>query len=134
MREIISQKYPEYLEAFDKVFFDNNCLVRFNMFVMRRADFDAYSEWLFGVLFEAERQIEVPQDPVQGRIFGYISERLLLVYALHRKMRIAYKAVYMVDDRLKPKHKWSYALHRVINIATFALRRLVGSKSASRKG
>ena len=134
VREIINQKYPDYLAAFDKVFFDNNALVRFNMFVMRRADFDAYSEWLFGVLFEAERQIEVPSDPVQGRIFGYISERLLLVYALHHKMRIAYKAVYMVDDRLKPKRKWSYAMHRVINNTIFALRRLAGSKSASRKG
>ena len=134
VREIISQKYPDYLAAFDKVFFDNNALVRFNMFVMRRKDFDAYSEWLFGVLFEAERQIEVPSDPVQGRIFGYISERLLLVYTLHHKMRINYKAVYMVDDRLKPKRKWSYAMHCVINNTIFTLRRLVGSKSASRKG
>ncbi len=130
VREIIGAKYPEYLATFDKVFFDNNLLVRFNMFVMRRKDFDAYSEWLFDVLFEAERQIEVPSDPVQGRIFGYISERLLLVYALHHKMRIDYKAVYMVDDRLKPKRKWSYAMHRVINNTTFALRRLIGCRSA----
>ena len=130
VREIIGAKFPEYLVDFDKVFYDNNLLVRFNMFVMRRKDFDAYSEWLFDVLFEAERQIEVPNDPVQGRIFGYISERLLLVYALHHKMRIDYKAVYMVDDRLKPKRKWSYALHRVINNTLFALRRLVGCRSA----
>ena len=53
-----------------------------------------------------------------------------MVYALHKGMRVNYKAVYMVDDRLKPKRKWSYDLHRVINNAHFALRRLVGCHSA----
>lgn len=130
VREIVAERSPEYLEAFDKIFFENNLLARFNMFVMRRADFEEYSEWLFNTLFEAERRIEVPADPVQGRIFGYISERLLMVYALHKGMRVNYKAVYMVDDRLKPKRKWSYDLHRVINNAHFALRRLVGCHSA----
>ncbi|MBQ3260342.1 MAG: DUF4422 domain-containing protein [Alistipes sp.] len=124
VREIVAERSPEYLDAFDKIFFENNLLARFNMFVMRRKDFEEYSEWLFDTLFEAERRIEVPKDPVQGRIFGYISERLLMVYALHKGMRVCYKAVYMVDDRLKPKSRWSYDLHRVINNAIFALRRL----------
>ncbi len=132
VREIIAERTPEYLAAFDEIFFENNLLARFNMFIMRRKDFEAYSEWLFDTLFEAERRIEVPKDPVQGRIFGYISERLLMVYALHHKMRVCYKAVYMVDDRLKPKSKWSYDLHRVINNTIFALRRAIGSKSARR--
>lgn len=128
VREIVAERSPEYLDAFDKVFFDNNLLVRFNMFIMRRKDFEAYSEWLFDTLFEAERRIAVPADPVQGRIFGYISERLLLVYALHHRMRIDYKAVYMVDDRLKPKTKWSYDMHRIINNTIFALRKIFDCK------
>lgn len=123
VREIVAERSPEYLEAFDKIFFKNNRLARFNMFVMRRHHFEEYSEWLFDTLFEAERRIEVPADPVQGRIFGYISERLLMVYALHKRMRINYKAVYMVDDKLKPKSRWSYGLHRVVNNSLFALRR-----------
>ncbi len=128
VREIVAERSPEYLDAFDKVFFDNNLLVRFNMFIMRRKDFEAYSEWLFDTLFEAERRIAVPADPVQGRIFGYISERLLLVYARHHRMRIDYKAVYMVDDRLKPKTKWSYDMHRIINNTIFALRKIFDCK------
>ena len=132
VREIVAERSPEYLAAFDKVFFENNLLARFNMFVMRRKDFEEYSQWLFDTLFEAERRIEVPADPVQGRIFGYISERLLMVYALHKGMRVCYKAVYMVDDRLKPKSRWSYDLHRIINNTIFALRKMLGCKNARR--
>ena len=132
VREIIAERSAEYLEAFDRVFFDNNRLARFNMFIMRRKDFEEYSEWLFDTLFEAERRIEVPADPIQGRIFGYISERLLMVYALHKGMRVEYRAVYMVDDRMKPKRKWSYALHSVVNSTIFAIRRLFGCSSARR--
>ena len=130
VREIIAERSAEYLDAFDSVFFDNNRLVRFNMFIMRRKDFDEYSEWLFDTLFEAERRIEVPADPVQGRIFGYISERLLMVYTLKKGLRVDYRAVYMVDDRMKPKRKWSYAVHCVVNSMVFALRRLFRCRSA----
>ena len=132
VREIVAERSPEYLAAFDKVFFENNLLARFNMFVMRRKDFEEYSQWLFDILFEAERRIEVPADPVQGRIFGYISERSLMVYALHKGMRVCYKAVYMVDDHLKPKSRWSYDLHRIINNTIFALRKMLGCKNARR--
>ena len=48
---------------------------------------------------KVERRIEIPADPVQGRVMGYLSERLLGVYARKNKLRICYKTVLMIDDR-----------------------------------
>jgi len=120
LREVVVERHPEYLDALDDVFFRNNRLSHFNMFVMPRAKFDAYSEWLFDILFEVERRIEIPSDPVQARIFGYMSERLLMVYARRNAWRVMYRTVVMVDDR-KKKGKASYLFHYAMNNLLYAL-------------
>ncbi len=56
-----------------------------NICVMRKPLFDAYSEWLFKVLFELERRIEIPADKEQARVFGYLSERLIMVWLAYAK-------------------------------------------------
>lgn len=49
----------------------------FNMFVMRWPLFDAYAAWLFGVLFEVERQAGPLWEP---RTAGFLAERLFNVW------------------------------------------------------
>ena len=62
----------------------------FNMFVMRRDLFDAYCQWLFSVLFELEKRLDVSSfDPYNQRVFGFVGERLLDVWL--EKNRILYK-------------------------------------------
>ena len=51
-----------------------------NVCVMRKDLFDRYSEWLFGILFELERRIVIPKDREQARVFGYLGERLIMVW------------------------------------------------------
>jgi len=54
---------------------------RFNMFVMKREYFDAYCEWLFDILFELERRLDISSySPYDARVFGFVSERLLDVW------------------------------------------------------
>ena len=98
-RQVIAEKYPAYLPDFDRVFFRNNRLSHFNMFVLPRERFEAYSAWLFDILFEVERRIEIQDDPVQGRVMGYLSERLLSVWVRHNRLKICYKTVLMVNDQ-----------------------------------
>ena len=79
-RDIINEKYPEYVNAFDKIM-DKRSGHRFNMFVMKKELFDAYCEWLFDILFELERNIDITNYcKYQARVFGFISERLLDVW------------------------------------------------------
>lgn len=79
-RKIIIEKYPDYTQYVDKVF-NRTSAHMFNMFIMGRAEFDAYSVWLFDVLFELEKKIDISGYSVQeARVFGYISELLLDVW------------------------------------------------------
>ena len=56
-----------------------------NICVMRKALFDDYSAWLFKILFELERRIELPKNKEQARVFGFLSERLIMVWLAYAK-------------------------------------------------
>lgn len=79
-RTILSEKYPEYLSAFDAVM-RRTYGHRFNMFVMRRDYLDSYCTWLFDILFELEKRLDISEYSVNdSRVFGFIGERLLDVW------------------------------------------------------
>ncbi|WP_429970331.1 DUF4422 domain-containing protein [Fructilactobacillus sp. Tb1] len=79
-KKIISEDYPEYLPAFNKVM-KNTSAHMFNMFIMKKDYFDNYCEFLFGVLFKLEGKIDISNYSVQeARVFGYISELLMDVW------------------------------------------------------
>ena len=53
----------------------------FNMFIMKRPLFEDYCQWLFGILFEMERRLDISGWSANDqRVFGFVSERLLDVY------------------------------------------------------
>ena len=88
IREIIAVSVPEYLEAFDRTM-QRRSLYLYNMFVMRTAWIYAYSEWLFPILFEAEKRIDTRRyDSYQQRLFGFLAERLFNVWLLKNGLRI----------------------------------------------
>lgn len=90
IREIIYRKYPQYLESFDTVM-NGNSLYLYNIFVMKKSNLDKYCEWLFDILFEAERIIprdEYIHDSYRKRLFGFISERLFNVWIMHNHLKV----------------------------------------------
>jgi hypothetical protein len=79
-REVIAERYPEYLESFEKVM-QRTWAHIFNMFIMRKDILGRYCAWLFDVLFELEKRIDISGYSVsEARVFGYISEWLLDVW------------------------------------------------------
>ena len=79
-RQIISEKYPRFVPAFDRSM-KRTWGHRFNMFVMKREYFDAYCAWLFDILFELEKRLDISSySPYDARVFGFVSERLLDVW------------------------------------------------------
>ncbi len=79
-RAIVAERHPTYLAAFDATMRSRKGH-RFNMFVMRRPLFDAWCEWLFDVLFELERRLDISSySPYDARVFGFVGERLLDVW------------------------------------------------------
>lgn len=86
-RQIISEKYPEYLQRFDTVLKQRNGHM-FNMFIMKRELLNEYCEWLFDILGELEKRVAVDGlSPFQKRFYGRVSEILLNVWLLYKRKR-----------------------------------------------
>ena len=87
MRDIIKEQSPEDLQAFDAVM-NRRSGHRFNMFIMKREVFHRYCDWLFPLLFELEKRIDLSDyDAYNKRVFGFIGERLLDVWLMNHNYR-----------------------------------------------
>lgn len=79
-REIISEMYPDYISAYDKSMKETSGH-RFNMFIMKKDKFDSYCKWMFDILFELEKRLDISDyNQNDARVFGFVSERLLDVW------------------------------------------------------
>lgn len=88
VKDIIEELYPQYINSYNKVMAAKS-YHSLNILVTSSEIFDAYSEWLFSVLFELESRINTDNySSYQGRIYGFISERLLDVWLLHNEKNI----------------------------------------------
>lgn len=102
IKQIVHELYPEYDNSFISVLERNNKLSPYNIFISSYSFFTKYCEWLFAILFEAERRININNyNDVQKRIFGYLGERLLNVYVFHNKVKVVYKPIFWLNDKRK---------------------------------
>ena len=86
--QIVAELYPEYSEAFCKVMGGTKLHI-FNMFVMKKEKFDEYCQWLFTILFELEKRIDISSySQCEARVFGFLSERLLNVWLEKQKLKV----------------------------------------------
>lgn len=83
--EILKQKYPEYEQ--DITDYNNSETGYYtNIFVMKNEIFNDYCSWLFDILFEVEKRVDISEyDFQEARIFGYLSEWLFGIYIFHQK-------------------------------------------------
>lgn len=78
--QIIKEKFPDYLPAFNTIM-NRTWAYMFNMFVMRRNLFNDYMAWMFDILFEIEKRVDITGwDNYESRIYGFVSELLLDVW------------------------------------------------------
>ncbi len=81
--DIISEKYPNYLPAFNRLH-ERTSAHMFNMFIMPKELLNDYCTWLFDILFTLELRITPEMldsySDFHKRFYGRISELLLDVY------------------------------------------------------
>jgi|GEM_PF-39910 len=87
VKDIIREDFPECVPAMERVL-GGQRLYTGNMMICRREFFTEYMEWLFHILFRAESRIQVPEDPYQRRVFGFLGERLLNIYVAYRNLAV----------------------------------------------
>lgn len=100
LRKAVEAVDPAVLPAYDRVMAGNR-LHLYNMLVTSGAEFDAYCTWLFAVLGELERSVDMTgYTPYQQRLYGFLSERLLNVWVAHRGLRVGELPVFNTEQTL----------------------------------
>lgn len=79
-RQIIAEKSPEYLNAFDAVMKRTSAYI-FNMMILPKELMHDYCSWLFSILLEVEQRVDkTGMTDFEKRFCGRISERLFNVW------------------------------------------------------
>lgn len=78
--EVLKEKYPEYAPYFEAAI-AGDCYYYGNLMVSSCKLFQSYAAWLFDILFEVQKRIDVSNyDLYNQRVFGFLSEQLLKVW------------------------------------------------------
>lgn len=94
-RNIIKEKYPDYVKFFDE-FCNEKEGYYCNMMICKKKDFDIYCSWLFDILFSLDKMTDLSNySPSESRIYGYISELLFNVYIKKNKLNV--KELYLLN-------------------------------------
>lgn len=98
-RDIIQELYPEYVSAYEMIM-HRTWAHMFNMFVMRRDLYDAYMTWIFSLLFELERCLDMTGwSNYEARVFGFVSELLLDVWIEKNQVSYAEQNVSFLEKQ-----------------------------------
>lgn len=97
-KNVIKEKYPEYIQAFECM--ENSRIINIcNMLITRKEIYDMYCEWLFDILFEVEKRINIEdKDDYQKRVMGFLSERLLKVWLLANKYKVKEQSIELMES------------------------------------
>lgn len=89
--QILLKKYPEYSFSVQK-YNESKFGYYTNIFIMKKELFWKYSDWLFDILFELEKQLDLSQyDTQEARVFGYISEWLFGIFLTYQMQNSSLK-------------------------------------------
>ena len=116
-REVICELYPQYTQAFD--FCMQGILMNpGNMWITKKYIFDRYCEWLFSILFEVEKRIDITSyDEYQKRVMGFLSERLFRVWLCMQPEKITEEKVRLAEiDDLKKNDKKKMLMKHLIEL------------------
>lgn len=100
-RNILKEKYPDYVDEFDEVANHKN-IYSCNIFISNKKLFNEYYKWLFDILFELEKRTDVSNySDYNKRIYGFLSERLFNVWLKkHKELKIKEVPVYNTDQNM----------------------------------
>lgn len=101
--EVIKRRYPEYYESFERLVHENGTYFA-NMLVTSKELYDEYCKWLFSIFDEAEKLIDASgYDDYHKRVFGFISEFLLMVWVEVKGLKVYECKVGMTTEKYETK-------------------------------
>lgn len=101
--QIIKEMHPKYYKEFIKLVNSNKTYFG-NMMVTSKTLFDEYAKWLFSILFELQKRIDLTfEDDYHRRVFGFISEFLLYVWVKVRKLNACECRVAIIGEKMETR-------------------------------
>lgn len=101
--EVIRQMYPAYYDTFERLVHDRGTYFG-NMMVSSKELYDEYAEWLFAIFAEVEKRIDPSgYDDYHKRVYGFISEFLLLVWVEVKGLKVYECKVGMTTEKYETK-------------------------------
>lgn len=98
-KKAIKKLYPEYYPVYDKLVNEEHTFFG-NMFITSKPLYDKYMEWLFSIFFEMEKELVIDEeDAYHRRIYGFISEFLLLVWTTYNNLKVYECLVGMIGEK-----------------------------------
>lgn len=98
-RQVLVSQQPAYAAAFDRVMAGDRISL-YNMFYMSRKLMDKYCNWLFPILFQIQKRVDISNyDTYQQRVFGFLAERLFNVWLeQNQQLKIKYLTVFNTQN------------------------------------
>lgn len=122
LRAVIEELSPDSITAYDEVMLNSNRISAYNMFISSRSFLDSYCEWLFPILFEVQKRVDISNyDTYQKRIFGFMSERLLNVFVRYKNLRVHYLPIAYFDKAPSLAVRIGHRILRAIDTFRFQI-------------
>lgn len=94
MLEIIQERFPEYYDAARQYLFHSRKMYMCNIFIMKKELFQPYCQWLFEILAEFEKRVDMSHYSTEAfRTPGHLGERLFGIYYTWLKQQGPLKAL-----------------------------------------
>ena len=101
--DIIQEMYPDYYDTLNEMVHKRETWFG-NIMICKKALYDEYCSWLFPIFFEMEKRIDVEgYDDYHKRVYGFISEFLLYVWATVKKIRVYQCKVGMLGEKAETR-------------------------------
>lgn len=99
--EVLKKIHPESVDIWLKILDEDSMQLGY-LFLTRRERFDELCEWLYPVLVELEKRIDLSKyEGYQSRVVAYLYERLVPVYIRTKRYKIRHTAMYFIDQDSK---------------------------------
>lgn len=92
MMDVVKRLYPEMRDAVEYYMLHSPNSWLYNCWIMKKDVFEKYSEWLFTVLAEIEKEVDISHySSKKYRVFGVLGERLFGIYLTYLITKTATK-------------------------------------------
>lgn len=101
--DAIRELYPDDLVEFDNSLSASDFTYG-NLCIMRKKTFDDYCEWMFSIFTWMMDKLDLSgYDAYHKRVFGFLSENLIRVFAKTRNLNFIPGNVYITDEKTETK-------------------------------